>query len=82
MENVLNTQRAVPLFKFRRLNAITSSGMEDLAKKVDGAVEDLHKKYASAPKLRKRQTGKMRSPIRRRGITQLEKRMVATRLSR
>lgn len=49
LENVLNTQRAVPLFEFRRLNATTSSGMEDLAKKVDGAVEGLHKKYASAP---------------------------------
>lgn len=69
LENVLNTQRAVPLFEFRRLNTTTSSGMEDFAKKVDGAVEDLHKKYASAPKLRKRQIGKIRSPIGRRGIT-------------
>jgi len=66
LENVFSTQRAVPLFEFRRLDGITSSGMEDLAKKVDEAVKDLHVKYASATKLRKRQTGRMRSPIRRR----------------
>lgn len=68
LENMLDVQppRAVPLFEFRRLKNCFTNQMQQRANAADQAVVDLHKKFAVAPKLRKRQTGTMRLPVRRR----------------
>ncbi|KAF8856532.1 hypothetical protein BDZ45DRAFT_594090, partial [Acephala macrosclerotiorum] len=45
LENVLNTQRAVPLFEFRRLPSIQASGMQAFAAIVEQAVIDYHSQF-------------------------------------
>lgn len=48
---VILGSRLVPLFEFRNLDFIMTSGMEDFMGKVDSAIQDLHKTYAVAPTL-------------------------------
>lgn len=50
MEKMYQGTRNVPLFEFRDLKDITTSGIEKFMIQVDTAVQDLHKKYKVAPK--------------------------------
>jgi hypothetical protein len=50
MEKVYNLQRSVPLFEFRNLDTKDTSEVEGFMTKVDSAIQDLHKKFADAPK--------------------------------
>lgn len=49
MEKMYNSQRSVPLFEFRNLDTLITSGVEDFMTKVDSAIQDLHKNFANAP---------------------------------
>lgn len=49
-EHVFNTQRAVPLFEFRDLvHYPTTSQFESFMSDADSAIQELHKKFATAP---------------------------------
>lgn len=54
LENMYNTQRAVPLFEFRNLLEIFTSGFETFMANVDKAVQDLHTNFANPPQKKKR----------------------------
>ena len=56
MENMYNSQRSVPLFEFRNLDTIQTSGVEQFMTDVDSAIQALHGQFANAPTKRKRQT--------------------------
>ncbi|KAE8130920.1 hypothetical protein BDV38DRAFT_289176 [Aspergillus pseudotamarii] len=49
-EKMYQGTRNVPLFEFRDLKDITTSGIEKFMVQVDTAIQDLHKKYKVAPK--------------------------------
>lgn len=54
MEKMYNSQRSAPLFEFRNLLGITTSGVEQFMTDVDSAIQALHAKFANAPAKRKR----------------------------
>lgn len=49
MEKMYNSQRSVPLFEFRDLHDIVTSGVEDFMNKVDSAIQDLHNRFGNPP---------------------------------
>ncbi|KAI4231791.1 MAG: hypothetical protein LQ349_005388 [Xanthoria aureola] len=55
-EKMFNSQRSVPLFEFRDLAECTTAdtpdtiGIETFMSRVDGAIQELHKNFANAPK--------------------------------
>ncbi|OJJ37499.1 hypothetical protein ASPWEDRAFT_457132 [Aspergillus wentii DTO 134E9] len=49
MENMFGAHRKVPLFEFRGLSDIPMKEFESWTKKVDHTIQDLHKKYKTAP---------------------------------
>ena len=49
LENVLNTNRAVPLFEFRRLRGIPASQMQSLATRAEQAIIDYHNAAGNHP---------------------------------
>ncbi|KAL8881308.1 MAG: hypothetical protein Q9198_001467 [Flavoplaca austrocitrina] len=49
LENVLNTNRAVPLFEFRSLAGVKAANMEDKVTKAEQAVIDYHHAFSSPP---------------------------------
>ena len=56
MEKMYNSQRSTPLFEFRNLDTIQTSGVEQFMTNVDSAIQALHGQFANAPTKRKRQT--------------------------
>ncbi|KAI0837778.1 hypothetical protein F5Y06DRAFT_304212 [Hypoxylon sp. FL0890] len=55
MEKMYNSQRSVPLFEFRDLYWLPmTSEFEKFMGQVDATVQDLHKTYANAPQMKKR----------------------------
>ena len=54
MEKMYNSQRSVPLFEFRDMFDIQTSGIEGFMKTVDSTIQDLHKNFANPPKKGKR----------------------------
>ena len=57
MEKMYNSQRSVPLFEFRDLDGIKTSGFESFMTQADSAIQTLHKDFANPPtKMKKRQT--------------------------
>lgn len=70
MENVLGTERPVPIFEFRALGpggGIVYGKFADFADEVEQEVIRLHQRYAGASKVRTRKPkGTMVSPIHRR----------------
>ncbi len=73
MENVLDTERPVPIFEFRALGhggGIVYGKFADFADEVEQEVIRLHERYAGASKVRKRKPkGTMVSPIHRCAIS-------------
>jgi hypothetical protein len=68
-EKVMNTDREVPIFEFRRLKGSTPSEFGTLASGVEDAIMDYHKSMGNAPrKLRKKQNAKY-SHIKRDGAS-------------
>ena len=55
MEKMYNSQRSVPLFEFRNLDTVPTSGVEKFMTNVDSAIQALHAKFANAPTKRKRE---------------------------
>ena len=55
MEKMYNSQRSVPLFEFRNLDTVPTSGVEQFMTNVDSAIQTLHAKFANAPTKRKRE---------------------------
>lgn len=55
MEKMYNSQRSVPLFEFRNLDTVPTSGVEQSMTNVDSAIQALHAKFANAPTKRKRE---------------------------
>lgn len=53
-EKMFESQRSVPLFEFRDLKTIETSGFEDFMKDADTAVKTLHRTFANAPQRKKR----------------------------
>ncbi|KAL8830823.1 MAG: hypothetical protein Q9191_001221 [Dirinaria sp. TL-2023a] len=49
MEKMYNSQRSAPLFEFRDLDTIETSGIEGFMTKVDLAIQSLHKDFADPP---------------------------------
>ncbi len=66
LENVLNTNRAVPLFEFKGLPELQTWELVKFANAVEDNVVDLHRQFSTAPRRRKKRTSNMRSPIQRR----------------
>ena len=66
LENVPNTERAVPVFEFRGLQEIQTWETIKFANAVDGNVMTLYDKFGTAPTRRNKRTSNMRSPIQRR----------------
>ncbi|MCJ1273886.1 hypothetical protein MMC21_001679 [Puttea exsequens] len=66
LENVLNTNRAVPLFEFRGLENLETWELDKFANAVKRNVVDLYNQFGTAPRRRKKQTSNMRSPIQHR----------------
>ena len=54
MEKMYRLDRSVPLFEFRNLDTVPTSGIEQFMTNVDSAIQALHKKFANAPTKRKR----------------------------
>ncbi|KAL8833008.1 MAG: hypothetical protein Q9176_008112 [Flavoplaca citrina] len=50
-ENVLGTNRAVPLFEFRKLAGVRVANMEDKVTQAEQAIIDNHRKFGKAPQL-------------------------------
>jgi hypothetical protein len=65
LENVLGITRGVPLFEFRGLVAVTASGFQDFATRVENAVIAYHKASPNAARLIKRNPGGKYSHIQR-----------------
>ena len=57
LENVLNTNRAVPLFEFRRLVGVRAADMEDHVKAVEQAVVDYHNAHTDPPRYMQKREG-------------------------
>ncbi len=53
LENVLGTNRAVPLFEFRKLAGVTAAKMEDKVTKAEQAIIDYHHAFGNPPQLLK-----------------------------
>jgi hypothetical protein len=53
-EKMYNSERSVPLFEFRDLVGILTSGFEKFMGDVDTSVQTLHKTFANAPQRKKR----------------------------
>ena len=51
LENVLNTNRAVPLFEFRNLAGVKAADMKDKVTKAEQAVIDYHNTLGNPPRL-------------------------------
>lgn len=49
-EKVLNTDRLVPLFEFRRLRGVTANNFGKKAQEVEDAIVKMHGEYANAPR--------------------------------
>lgn len=45
LEHMHGTKTGVPLFEFRRLKGVKTTGMKDFVNKAEEAVIELHKKY-------------------------------------
>jgi hypothetical protein len=68
-EKVLNTDRLVPIWEFRRLTGVQPSGFGSKAQDVEAAIVAYHGKFANAPrKLRKKKNAKY-SHIKRDGTS-------------
>lgn len=52
-EQVLDTDRAAPLFEFRYLGGSTANDFEKFVGQAEGAIIDFHKTYADAPRMRR-----------------------------
>ena len=65
LENVLNTQRAVPLFEFRRLGKVVAGKMKDRVDKMEQAVIDYHNTFANPPKFLRSRRNPSYSNIKR-----------------
>ena len=65
LENMLNTQRAVPLFEFRRLPFLVAGEMADRVEKMEQAVIDYHNTFANPPKFRRNRRNLSYSNVKR-----------------
>ncbi|KAF2795961.1 hypothetical protein K505DRAFT_359715 [Melanomma pulvis-pyrius CBS 109.77] len=64
-ENVLNTNRLVPIFEFRRLESTPPSGFGFLVQGVEDAIVAYHGQFANAPRLLRKKQNVKYSHIKR-----------------
>lgn len=55
LENVVGTNRGVPLFEFRDLNSVQASRMQGLVADAENAVLSFHDQYKGSPQRQKHQ---------------------------
>lgn len=54
LENILNTNRGVPLFEFRRLSSVKSGDMQSRVTNAEQAIIDYHNAHANTPRFIRR----------------------------
>lgn len=68
LENVLNTNRAVPLFEFRRLRKVKAGDMQSRVASAEQAILDYHHAHASPPRFMRRRRDANHANIKRTGV--------------
>lgn len=69
VEKILNTNRQVPIFEFRRLAGSQPAGFESRVKEIRGDIVTYHGQFANAARLMRRKPNAKYSHIRRDGAT-------------